>query len=134
MQRLNPKLLFLLVGGIAFIVDALTYFIVVDLFDIQPFGARFIAFLVAVGVTTYGNRILTFAKRSHLPFGVQYIKAILAALLSLVPNMIVFLGLIKILPHGFIYTLFAFGSGTIVGIFLNFFLSKHYVFTEKPLF
>jgi putative flippase GtrA len=66
--------------------------------------------------------------------GVQYVKAILASLVSLVPNMIVFLGLLKIFPHGFIYTSIAFGSGTIVGIGLNFVLSKHYVFTNKPVF
>jgi hypothetical protein len=41
--------------------------------------------------------------------------------------------LLALLPKTLIFTLFAFGAGTIVGIALNFFLSKHYVFTSAPL-
>jgi len=90
MQRLNTKLLFMVVGGCAFLVDASIYLIFADIFDLHPFWARLIAFFIAVGVTCIGNRKFTFANSHLSPILTQYTKAILAAVVSLIPNMLVF--------------------------------------------
>jgi putative flippase GtrA len=80
----------MVVGGCAFLVDASIYLIFADIFDLHPFWARLIAFFIAVGVTCIGNRKFTFANSHLSPILTQYTKAILAAVVSLIPNMLVF--------------------------------------------
>jgi putative flippase GtrA len=128
MPVLDKKFQFLLIGASAFVVDASSYFVCSELIGLSPFWARFIAFVIAVAVTSVGNRKFTFSDRAHPTILVQYGKSLVAACISLVPNMSVFLGLLMILPEGFIYSLLAIGCGTVVGIAFNFLLSEHYVF------
>jgi len=131
MQQLNSKIRFLLVGATAFIIDASSYLLATEIIGITPFYARLIAFLVAVSVTCYGNRTFTFSERAHQGFAKQYGLAVLAALVSLIPNMALFLGILSILPSSIISTLFAFSCGTAIGIVFNYALSDRFVFAVK---
>lgn len=125
------KMKFLLVGGCAFLVDASVYLLLTNFLFLSPLSARVIAFTVAVLITCTGNRILTFAQRHHAAFYKQFGLALIAGLISLMPNLIVFLSLLFVLPTTFGFELFAFMSGTIAGIISNFILSDRFVFSES---
>jgi len=131
MQRLGAKCQFLMVGGVAFIVDISVYLALTELLSLHYLAARVVAFLVAVGVTCFGNRTFTFSTRAKMPFLSLYKKAILAAVISFVPNVLVFWSVLTISPSGMISNITAFIVGTLVGIILNFILSDKYVFSSK---
>jgi putative flippase GtrA len=87
--------------------------------------------MIAVAITCFGNRYFTFADRKHDKFYKQYSLALVAGLVSLVPNMSVFLGLLHILPSKLPFILIAFSSGTALGIVSNYLLSDRFVFAVK---
>ncbi len=129
-MQLKMKIKFLFVGGVAFLVDASIYLLLTNVLSLSPLSARVIAFTIAVFVTCTGNRLLTFAKRNHAAFYKQFGLALVAGLISLMPNLAVFLGLLFVLPTTFGFELFAFMSGTIAGIISNYILSDRIVFSE----
>jgi len=129
---MNAKIKFLIVGGFAFIVDASVYLILTGELQHSPLNARVLAFTIAVLVTCTGNRFITFANRIHQQFYKQYAMALLAGLISLLPNLVVFMGLLFVLPNTIVFELFAFMCGTIIGIISNFVLSDKLVFAENP--
>ena len=128
---LSVKVTFLFVGGFAFFVDASVYLLLTNALFLSPLSARVIAFTIAVFVTCTGNRFLTFTRRNHTTFYRQYCLALVAGLVSLLPNLIVFLGLLLVLPANIAFELLAFMCGTIAGIISNYILSDKLVFAEK---
>lgn len=132
-MQLNAKIKFLIVGGFAFLVDASVYLILTGELQLSPLNARMLAFTIAVLVTCTGNRFITFANRNHQLFYKQYALALLAGLFSLLPNLIVFLGLLFVLPKSIIFELIAFMCGTIAGIISNYVLSDKLIFAEDTL-
>mmetsp|Transcript_41488 Transcript_41488/g.132548 ORF Transcript_41488/g.132548 Transcript_41488/m.132548 type:complete len:88 (+) Transcript_41488:399-662(+) len=87
--------------------------------------------MIAVLVTCTGNRFLTFSKRKHITFYKQYGLALFAGLVSLLPNLTVFLALLFVFPNNIAFELLAFMCGTIAGIISNYMLSDRLVFAEK---
>jgi putative flippase GtrA len=134
MQDIKTKFLFLTVGGVAFLVDMSVYLFMTEIFSMNVIYSRVIAFLIAVCVTCIGNRTFTFNKKPQPSFLRQYAKAILAAIIAFLPNILLFWGLLTLLPNGILFSLIAFVLGTGVGIVFNYILSSKYVFTTKPLF
>jgi putative flippase GtrA len=129
--RLSVKFSFLLVGGFAFVVDASAYLLLTNVLFLLPLSARVVAFMIAVLVTCTGNRFLTFSKRKHITFYKQYGLALFAGLVSLLPNLTVFLALLFVFPNNIAFELLAFMCGTIAGIISNYMLSDRLVFAEK---
>ncbi|MFQ3250544.1 MAG: putative flippase GtrA [Glaciecola sp.] len=130
-MRLSVKFSFLLVGGFAFVVDASAYLLLTNVLFLLPLSARVVAFMIAVLVTCTGNRFLTFSKRKHITFYKQYGLALFAGLVSLLPNLTVFLALLFVFPNNIAFELLAFMCGTIAGIISNYMLSDRLVFAEK---
>lgn len=130
-MRLSVKFSFLLVGGFAFVVDASAYLLLTNVLFLLPLSARVVAFMIAVLVTCTGNRFLTFSKRKHITFYKQYGLALFAGLVSLLPNLTVFLALLFVFPNNIAFELLAFICGTIAGIISNYMLSDRLVFAEK---
>ncbi|GAC16885.1 GtrA family protein [Aliiglaciecola lipolytica] len=122
------KIRFILVGGGAFLVDAIVFLICCYGLSLSPFNARIIAFFIAVAVTFLGNRLITFKARRHPSFIKQYALALAAAVVTLIPNLTVFVFCLAIFPDGQVYEFMAFVSGTTVGIISNFLLSDKLVF------
>ena len=131
MQNLSTKFQFLMVGGVAFVVDISVYLMLTELIALNYLFARIVAFLIAVGVTCFGNRTFTFSTRAKTPFLTIYKKALFASVVSFVPNVLVFFSVLTVLPNGMIFHITAFVLGTLVGISLNFILSDKYVFSSK---
>jgi len=121
----------LTIGGIAFIVDISVYLVLTEILSLNSIYSRIIAFLIAVCITCIGNKTYTFSERPKVSFVRQYGKALLAATISFLPNILLFWLLLILLPSGVISSLIAFTVGTGAGIILNYLLSNHYVFTAK---
>lgn len=80
---------FLIVGGIAFVVDAVTYNLLVfwvdgtgPMYD-QPLPAKIISILLATAVTYVGNRYWTFGKRQISRKWSRYVLFILLNLIAI---------------------------------------------------
>ena len=131
MQHLKTKCQFLVVGGVAFAVDISVYMILTEVLTTHYLVARVVAFLIAVGVTCKGNSMFTFSQREKTPFVSLYKKAVCAALISFIPNVAVFWGVIYMLPPSLFASVLAFVLGTSLGIVLNYVLSDKYVFSPS---
>ncbi|MEG3755068.1 GtrA family protein [Psychromonas arctica] len=124
---MNKKVCFVLIGGVAFCIDTGVFSILFSLYGINIYIARIIAFIVAVCVTWYGNRCFTFKERNVLSVGKQISRAFFSAILSLLPNLIVFyfVSYYLYLP---LSTAIAFILGTLAGTLSNFILSDKYIY------
>lgn len=134
MQGMRAKFQFLLIGSVAFVVDITVYLFLTELISLHYLLARVIAFLIAVGVTCVGNRTFTFSTRIKTPLLFLYSKAILAAVFSFIPNVLVFWSALVVLPSGIFSSMSAFVLGTVVGVTLNFILSDKYVFSSEKVY
>ncbi|PMJ95342.1 GtrA family protein [Vibrio sp. 10N.261.55.A7] len=124
---LKRKLNFLLVGGFGFIVDFLTFEAFVQIFGLDIYLARVIAFLIAVIFTWIGNRTLTFSDRDESKNKHQLVKAIACACVSLIPNLGTFFILTLLFEQReMVYV--AFCSGVLAGTVSNYLLSDRVVF------
>ncbi|WP_218354144.1 GtrA family protein [Alteromonas lipotrueiana] len=126
----SQKLRFLLVGGVAFGIDLGVFASLSFYFGIDTHVSRVVAFVIAVLVTCVGNRLLTFSDRDHIQLHKQYIKAIVAGIVSLCPNLLLFTLLLSLLPAHIVSTVIAFGFGTSAGIVTNYLLSSQFVFRQ----
>jgi putative flippase GtrA len=129
-MQIKMKIKFLFVGGVAFLVDVSVYLLLTNVLSLSPLSARVVAFTIAVFITCTGNRLLTFSMRKHAALYKQFRLALVAGLISLMPNLAVFLGLLFVLPTTIGFELIAFMSGTIAGIISNYILSDRFVFSE----
>ncbi len=126
----NRKLSFLVVGGAAFVADALSFWLFFSISNIDVHLARVLAFCVAVMVTWYGNRSFTFSTRKKLPAKQQIVRAFIGACCSLIPNLAVFTLLAPFFIEApFIYIPFC--AGIIAGTVSNFILSDKFIYREK---
>lgn len=130
---MKTKCKFLVVGGVAFAVDISVYMMLTEILTTHYLVARVIAFLIAVGVTCKGNSMFTFSQREKAPFVSLYKKALCAALISFIPNIAVFWGIIYMIPPSLFASALAFVLGTSVGIVLNYILSDRYVFLSGTI-
>ncbi|WP_413282971.1 GtrA family protein [Vibrio sp. MA40-2] len=126
--RCHQQFSFLLVGGSAFLVDSLVFWLLFTLAEVGIYIARIVAFSVAVLITWYGNRTFTFKARQKTKAKQQIIRAFVGALISLIPNLAVFAALVPFFPFGLL-TYIPFCAGIIAGTVSNFILSDKFVFT-----
>ncbi|MBW3694735.1 GtrA family protein [Vibrio sp. T187] len=121
------------VGVVGFIADYTVFSLMFYLFELPIIQARVVAFFCAATTTWYGNRILTFAvedKGSLAQAFLQWQKFMCAALLSAVPNLVVFKVLSDLLPNHPIGTFVALVAGVLVGMISNFLFSRYWVFSQ----
>lgn len=140
MKRLQQHRLlkFALVGGIGFIADALVFMLCAYLFYLPLLWARGIAFCCAASVTWFGNRRFTF-RQGQAPWQTDNIKNLLSqwltfmscALISALPNFLVFQSIILGLGKQGWVPLFALTAGVLVGMLSNYVLSSRWVFRES---
>ncbi|USD42527.1 GtrA family protein [Vibrio sp. SCSIO 43135] len=118
-----------MVGSIGFLADAGLFSLLFYLGDWAPLPARVVAFLFAATVTWCGNRCFTFTHCQHVAKGKQWLKFIVVALFSAIPNLIVFNLALLVLGSGGIAALVALAFGVLAGMVSNFLLSSRWVFS-----
>lgn len=82
------------VGIMGFIADTISFYILLNVFDFVVFDARTVAFTIAVLVTWFGNRLITFKHANKEKTSIQVLKYILVALTAGAINLFIFNSLI----------------------------------------
>ncbi|EGU47464.1 hypothetical protein VII00023_07289 [Vibrio ichthyoenteri ATCC 700023] len=134
---------FALVGGVGFIVDALMFAVLFYLCSMPLWIARGGAFFCAASVTWLGNRCFTFKATfealSPVPNGTkwfelriepwtQWLKFLGSALMSAIPNFVMFQMVIMMLGAEGFKPVVALAMGVLTGMVSNYFLSSRWVF------
>ncbi|MGF1753867.1 GtrA family protein [Vibrio makurazakiensis] len=122
------------VGAAGFVIDYAVFSLAYYVFGLPILNARIAAFLVAATSTWYGNRKLTFLQvrykgNTALAFK-QWQKFMCSALISAIPNLLVFKLLVDVLPEQGVTTFIAMVVGVLVGMVSNFLFSRYWVFTS----
>lgn len=117
---------FTVVGGVGFLIEALllTYFATVP--SVGPIWGRFISFPLAVLATWWLNRTLTF-KSTNDP-GREGMRYFLVQIFGALANLAVFISLVSHFPSLQGIPAVPLFMAAIVGLIVNFVLSKKFVF------
>jgi putative flippase GtrA len=125
---INRVVKFAIVGGIGFIVDASIFALSFYLLDLPIYSSRVIAFVCAATSTWLGNRLLTFSDRSQDPKLKQWLRFMMSATLSAIPNFVVFALISAWLGSEGVSAMVALVCGVLVGMISNYTLSSKWVF------
>lgn len=122
---------FTIVGGAGFSADALTLILFADVMGISPFIARLMSAVVALSVTWPLNRYWSFGTTGTARAGAEYLRYGAVIALSLAINYAIFSALILWGPAFMrTYLVLPLGIASAVGLLVNFFGSKFWVFTD----
>lgn len=128
---INRLVKFAIVGGIGFIVDAFVFALLFYMAGLPLYSARIVAFICAATSTWLGNRLLTFSDRSPEPKLTQWLRFMLSASVSAVPNLLVFMLITHLFGSQGITAMLALVCGVLVGMVSNYTLSSKWVFKSS---
>ena len=132
----HPAFRFALVGGSGFIVDVTVFLLLFEVMKLDLLAARALAFVVAATSNWWLNRAFTFVGTpTSSSKSKQWLRFIISASLSAVPNLGIFWLLAGLLPESLASILLAMIAGILVGYWCNYQLAKSWVFrpTTKAL-
>ena len=119
-------MMFGVVGGIGFLADTATVYSL--RYSLGLYGAGAAAYVVAATVTWLLNRVWTFRGQGTGPVHQQWARFLLVNLGGFVLNRGTYAILVTFVPLCAAQPVYAVGAGAIVGMFLNFRLSRAIVF------
>lgn len=127
---MNQKIIkFAFVGGIGFIVDFSSMFLLSTVFPLFP--ARLLAFFIALNSNWLLNRNFTFrnqAMQRSTSLIQQWTKFVISSCLGAVPNLVCYWGIIHIFNPAGITAIVAIIPGILLGMIVNFLLADKWVF------
>lgn len=123
---LSQFMMFGVVGGIGFLADTATVYSL--RYSLGLYGAGAAAYVVAATVTWLLNRVWTFRGQGTGPVHQQWARFLLVNLGGFVLNRGTYAILVTFVPLCAAQPVYAVGAGAIVGMFLNFRLSRAIVF------
>lgn len=130
-RRLPPFLAFAGVGALGFLVNEAALFVGVHFLELPTFPAAFLAFLVTVTFTWYGNRTLTFHGSTAVGLRAmahEWVRFIAVNGVGLAANYGTFAVLVTTAPRPFSSPYLALAVGSGVGLVFNFYASRKGVF------
>lgn len=128
---LSQKLLkFALVGSAGFIVDTIVFSLAIYVFKTDLLSARVVSFIFAATTTWLGNRWFTFSERNKEAKVKQWSKFFCSALISAIPNFLVFQATVYLLGRSGLAPFIALVFGISAGMLSNFMLSHRWVFNN----
>ena len=119
---------FALIGGIGFTIEAVIITAGIEAGGVDPVASRFVSFPIAVFVTWWLNRRLTFeSKNSALKESLSYF---IVQVFGAISNLAIYITLVSKYILLKQYPLVALVCGAIVGLLLNYILSVKMVFAH----
>lgn len=116
------------VGTVGFLVDSAVLLAMIGL-GLGPYGGRIVSYLAAASTTFALNRAWTFrAARRDTPVASQWGRFLLLNLVGFVANYGTYVGLVAGLPLVAEHPVLGVAAGSIAGMFINFALSRRFVF------
>jgi putative flippase GtrA len=125
-QTLVQFLMFGAVGAIGFVADTATVYAL--RYSLGLYGAGAVAYVVAASVTWLFNRIWTFRGQGSGRAHEQWARFLMVNAAGFVLNRGAYAALVTFVPLCAEQPVYAVGAGAIVGMFLNFSLSRTMVF------
>jgi putative flippase GtrA len=125
---------FSFVGGVGFLVDAGTFYLLIHFTPLGLVTARIFSSLAFAMSATYTlNRYLTFRDRRSSTILAEYLRFASANIVGNLLNIGTHSVLVETLPLFHAYPILGIIAGTAVGLVFNFTLSKYFVFRAvKP--
>ena len=119
------------VGTLGFLVDAAVLLGMLAL-GLGPYGGRVISYLAAASTTFALNRAWTFrAAPRNAPVAAQWGRFVLLNLVGFAANYGTYAALIASLPFVAQHPVLGVAAGSIAGMFINFGLSRRFVFRDS---
>ena len=131
MREMLPQFLrFGVVGTVGFLVDSAMLLTMMAL-GLGPYGGRVVSYLAAASTTFALNRAWTFRSAARdAPMAAQWGRFVALNLVGFAANYGTYAALIATVPLVAAYPVLGVAAGSVAGMFLNFGLSRRYVFKE----
>lgn len=115
------------VGTLGFLVDAGVLTLMLAL-GAGPHGGRIVSYLAAASATYALNRAWTFRESARVPVARQWGRFVLLNLVGFAANFGTYAALLATVPLVAAHPVLGVAAGSLAGMFLNFALSRRYVF------
>jgi putative flippase GtrA len=133
-QQRHPAFKFALVGASGFLVDATLLILLFEVLKLDLITSRSIAFALAATSNWVLNRVFTFADKDRAGRkSAEWLRFIISAVISAVPNLGLFFLLMQLLPETLPAIMFAMCCGILVGYACNYQLAKSWVYKSAKL-
>ena len=131
MREMLPQFLrFGVVGTVGFLVDSAMLLTMMAL-GLGPYGGRVVSYLAAASTTFALNRAWTFRSAARdAPMAAQWGRFVALNLVGFAANYGTYAALIATVQLVAAYPVLGVAAGSVAGMFLNFGLSRRYVFKE----
>ena len=129
--RLPQFLRFAAVGGAGFVVNAVAFYVALDMIGLGKNASWLFAFVPAVTFTWWGNRMLTFpdrAGRGMTAIVREWGKFVATNGFGALVNYLTYFSALNWTPAPFDNPFIALAAGVLTGLVFNFTLSKWFVF------
>jgi putative flippase GtrA len=132
LEQSHPSLKFAMVGGFGFLVDTSVMIVLFEGLEVRLAIARCTAFICAASSNWILNRVFTFRERDLAGRkSLEWIRFIVSALLSAIPNLGIFFLLMQVFPESLVYIIFAMCCGILAGYFTNYQLARLWVYRSR---
>ena len=118
------------VGTVGFLVDSAVLLGMMAL-GLGPYGGRVVSYLVAASTTFALNRAWTFRSTARdAPVAAQWGRFVALNMVGFAANYGTYAALIATMPLVAAYPVLGVAAGSVAGMFINFGLSRRYVFKD----
>jgi len=121
-------LLFAGCGAAGFVVDTSILWVLVRLVGINPYASRMVSYIAAVTTTWMLNRRFTFC--SSGPRAREFMHFVTVNVVGALVNYLVFAAIVSTWGIGGFIPVEAVAAGSLAGLFLNYSLSRRFVFSQ----
>ena len=131
MREMLPQFLrFGIVGTVGFLVDSAVLLGMMAL-GLGPYGGRVVSYLAAASTTFALNRAWTFRSTARdAPVAAQWGRFVALNMVGFAANYGTYAALIATMPLVAAYPVLGVAAGSVAGMFINFGLSRRYVFKD----
>lgn len=119
------------IGVIGFLVDAAILLLCNSILNIDLILSRIVSFSIAVTVTWYLNRNLTFKKNTERHFAKEWISYVIFNSIGALANLAIFTWLVLRYEYLSSYPIIALAIASGFAMIINFIASKYMVFKER---
>jgi len=131
-RLLNRLMWFSVVGTIGFVVDTLVLYLAVFGMGLGLYSGRVVSYFAAATTTWYLNRHLTFSDADKTQPRQEWLRFLLANAFGGLVNYAVYAVLISTSSLCESHPVIAVAAGSLMGLMLNFTISRKLVFTSRP--
>ena len=120
--------LFVLVGGIGFLIDGGLVTLLVEIINLDPYISRVMSFPCAISTTWYLNRRWTFSANASVRKTAEYTRYVVIQIIGAGINLAIYGLLIANIPSLAVHAILPLAAGSLIAMTFNFLGSQFFVF------